>query len=180
MDAEAWLVDGFGGAHAVAAKSTIGRNHEGQIVVLAASVSRENAELKRTDAGWTVRDLGSRNGTFVDGIKVQGRVPLPPRCILKVGDVAMWFLAEAVEEPAAPPTMETQSAGGGLVRFVMTPKDGAELCLFGGADATAGGALLSRLPGKVADAPSTDANGAVVHQRLDALERGLASAKHAP
>lgn len=59
MDADAWVVDGFGVAHPVAEKTAIGRIHEGELVVLAASVSREHAELRRTDAGWQIRDLGS-------------------------------------------------------------------------------------------------------------------------
>lgn len=145
-DADAWLVDGFGAAHAVAEKSTIGRAHEGDLVVLAASVSREHAELRKTDAGWQVRDLGSRNGTFVDGTRCQGRVPLPGRALLKVGDVALWFLAEAVHEPVAAPAMETGSAGGGLVRFVLQHGT-SELCAVGGGDSAAGGALLSRPSG---------------------------------
>src|SRR5262245_45912985 len=78
-DADAWLVDGFGSAHAVAARTTIGRNQDGELVVLAASVSREHAELRQTDAGWQIRDLGSRNGTFVDGTRCQGHVALPAR-----------------------------------------------------------------------------------------------------
>ncbi len=150
MDADAWLIDGFGSPLALAEKSTIGRSHEGQVVVLAASVSREHAELKKTDAGWAVRDLGSRNGTFVDGTKVAGRVTLPPRAVLKVGDVRFWFLAEVVDEPAAPPTMDTAAAGGGLVRYVFGAQGGNELCLVGGSESTTGGALLARAPGTTA------------------------------
>src|SRR5262245_52587270 len=37
-DAGAWILDGFGGAHAVGATSCIGRNHECDLVVLASSV----------------------------------------------------------------------------------------------------------------------------------------------
>ncbi len=146
MDAEAWLVDGFGAAHAVGERSVIGRSNDGQIVILAASVSREHAELKQGDT-WTVRDLGSRNGTFVDRTRTQGRVTLPPRAIVKIGDVPLWFLAEVAEEPAPPPTMETQSVGNSLVRYTLTRPDSAELCLVGGSDTTSGGALLSRTPG---------------------------------
>ena len=146
MDADAWLVDGFGSAHGVAPKTTIGRNHDGQLVVLAASVSREHAELKKTDAGWHIRDLGSRNGTFVDGARAQGRMPLPARVVVKVGDVAMWFLAEVVDEPAAQVSMATHSIGGALVRFLMQPKE-VELCLLGTNNGTTGGGLLSRATG---------------------------------
>ena len=145
-DAEAWVVDGFGAAHAVAPKTAIGRNHEGELVVLASSVSREHAELKQTDVGWSLRDLGSRNGTFIDGARVQGHVTLPGRAVLKIGDVALWFLTEVVQAPASPPSMETGSIAGGLVRFV-TAHGSVELCLVGASDATTGGSLLSRAAG---------------------------------
>ena len=142
-EAAAWVVDGFGAAHAIAAKSSIGRNHEGELVILASSVSREHAELRKTDAGWTVRDLGSRNGTYVDGARVQGRHNLTERSLLKIGDVALWFLTEVVHEPVPAKSMATASAGGGLVRFNMSPGT-IELCLVGTTDLAAGGALLSR------------------------------------
>jgi len=145
-EAAAWVVDGFGVAHAVAPKTTVGRNHEGELVILASSVSREHAELVRKDSGWHIRDLGSRNGTFVDGSRVQGRVPLAERSLVKIGDVLLWFLAEVVHEPAPPPSMATASAGGGLVRFNISP-GAVELCLVGTTDMGAGGALLSRANG---------------------------------
>jgi predicted component of type VI protein secretion system len=145
-EAEAWVVDGFGQAHAIATKSTVGRNHEGQLVILASSVSREHAELVKKDSGWHIRDLGSRNGTFVDGTKAQGRVSLQGRTLIKIGDVALWFLADVEHEPVAPPSMATASAGGGLVRFNLAA-DTIELCLVGTTDAGAGGALLSRAQG---------------------------------
>lgn len=145
-EAEGWVVDGFGAAHALATKTGIGRNHEGELVILATSVSREHARLELADGGWTIRDLGSRNGTFVDGTRVQGRVQVPARAVLKIGDVALWFLAEATHEPASPVSMETGSIAGGLVRFV-TAHGPTELCLVGASDPTSGGSLLSRPAG---------------------------------
>jgi hypothetical protein len=145
-EAIAWVVDGFGVPHGLSAKTAIGRNHEGELVVLASSVSREHAQVERKESGWTVRDLGSRNGTFVDGARVQGRVPLTSRHVLKIGDVALWFLAEVMHEPATPPSQATASVGGGLVRFQIAPGD-VELCLVGTTDAAAGGALLSKASG---------------------------------
>ena len=146
-DAVAWIVDGFGNGHALDAKSVIGRNHDNELVVLSASVSREHAELKQSDAGWHVRDLGSRNGTFVDGTRVQGRVVLGDRVRIAVGDVKLWFLADARHEPSSPPpSVVTASAGGGLVRYRIAG-DAVELLLVGGSDQVAGGALLSRAAG---------------------------------
>jgi hypothetical protein len=148
-DAAAWVVDGFGAAHALAPKTSIGRSHEGELVILASSVSREHAEFKQSDETWHVRDLGSRNGTFVDGARVNGRAALPPRAHVKIGDVALWFLSEVAHEPVRQPSMTTASAGGGLVRYNLSPGV-VELCLVGTTDLTAGGALLSRAAGAAA------------------------------
>ena len=145
-EAEAWVVDGFGFPHALAAKTVIGRNQEGELVVLAASVSREHARIERGEAGWSVRDLGSRNGTFVDGNRVAGKVTLPARTLLKIGDVAFWFLAEVVHEPQVAPSMQTGSIAGGLVRF-LTAFAGQDLCVVGASDPTTGGSLLTRPTG---------------------------------
>src|SRR5262249_641049 len=116
-DADVWVVDGFGAAHAIAAKSTIGRSQDGEIVVLASSVARERGGLQCAADKWQLRDLSSRNGRFVDGARCQGRVVLPARAVIKVGDVALWFLAEVVHEPPPAVSIATESAGGGLVRF---------------------------------------------------------------
>jgi hypothetical protein len=146
-EAAAWVVDGFGAAHALGTKTTVGRNHDGELVVLASSVSREHAEIiRKGDSSWHVRDLGSRNGTFVDGTRAQGRMPLAERTLVKIGDVLLWFLAEVIHEPVPPPSMATASAGGGLVRFNIAPGT-LELCLVGTTDMGAGGALLSRANG---------------------------------
>jgi hypothetical protein len=145
-DARAWLVDGFGGAHGITERATLGRSQDGDLVVLASSVSREHAELVHGDSAWAVRDLGSRNGTFVDGARCQGRTALPARAVLKLGDVALWFLAEVPHEPARIPVMATGGAGDGLVRYQLT-FGGAELCVVGSDDPAAGGALLSRVAG---------------------------------
>ena len=142
-DAEAWVVDGFGGAHAIAARSRIGRNHENELVVLASSVSREHAELRKTETGWTVADPGSRNGTFVHGVRIQGETALPARVVLRFGDVAMWFLSEIVHEPTRRPAMTTDGTRGALVRYHLLRGD-KELCIVDCDNDAAAGALLWR------------------------------------
>jgi DNA-binding CsgD family transcriptional regulator len=49
------------------------------------TLSRLHAVLERYDAGWCVRDLGSRNGTFVNGQRIWGERPLRPGDELRVG-----------------------------------------------------------------------------------------------
>lgn len=48
----------------------VGRDVPDGIVVRGDSVSRVHAELRRTGPTWTLVDLGSRNGTFIDGKRV--------------------------------------------------------------------------------------------------------------
>lgn len=49
----------------------IGRDPTNDVVFDAATVSRFHAEIRREGTGYEIRDLGSRHGTFVDGVRVQ-------------------------------------------------------------------------------------------------------------
>jgi GAF domain-containing protein len=53
---------------------SIGRMPSCDIVLNDGSISRKHAEVTYTDAGWIVRDLGSTNGTLLNGARL-GRVP---------------------------------------------------------------------------------------------------------
>ena len=50
---------------------TVGRSAECDVVVGEATVSRVHAELRHQRDGWTVRDLGSLNGTWLNGSRVR-------------------------------------------------------------------------------------------------------------
>jgi hypothetical protein len=50
---------------------TIGRLPECDVVVDDAGASRQHAEVRRTDAGFTLADLGSTNGTLVNGTPIR-------------------------------------------------------------------------------------------------------------
>ncbi|MEM1308571.1 MAG: FHA domain-containing protein [Cyanobacteria bacterium P01_C01_bin.70] len=47
----------------------IGRSTENQVVLYSAVVSRHHVELRQTDAGWEIVNLGT-NGTYLDGKRV--------------------------------------------------------------------------------------------------------------
>jgi hypothetical protein len=50
----------------------IGRDEGADVLIDNPSVSRRHAEIRLGDNGWVVEDLGSSNGTFIRGAKIQG------------------------------------------------------------------------------------------------------------
>ena len=77
----------------------VGRLDPLEIVLDDSSVSRYHAEVRATDRGWRVRDLGSTNGTRLNGVRLgNGQWPLRVRDLLQFGEVAV--VVEAVEEKA--------------------------------------------------------------------------------
>lgn len=78
----------------------IGRLDSLEIVLDDTSVSRHHAEIRATERGWRVRDLGSTNGTRLNGVRLtNGQWPLRIRDLLQFGEVAI--VVEAVEDGAA-------------------------------------------------------------------------------
>src|ERR1700712_5022160 len=65
------LIDAWGVAHAIADGSRIGRDPRVDVAVLHASVSSEHASMKLVGTAWHIVDNTSRNGTEVDGAKVE-------------------------------------------------------------------------------------------------------------
>src|SRR5262245_66635921 len=49
---------------------TIGRSEEADHTIYSAKISKEHARLEVIEGQYTVRDLGSTNGTFVNGQRV--------------------------------------------------------------------------------------------------------------
>lgn len=64
------------------------------------SVSRTHAEIGCDGGHWQLRDLGSKNGSFLDGIRVQQAALLRP-CWLRFGDVYCEFAPLSDAEAAA-------------------------------------------------------------------------------
>jgi pSer/pThr/pTyr-binding forkhead associated (FHA) protein len=69
----------------------IGRGDYNDIVIADASVSTMHAKLQRREAIWILTDLGSTNGTYVEGERLTGEAPLTPGTTLRFGDVIALF-----------------------------------------------------------------------------------------
>ncbi|GAA3178268.1 MULTISPECIES: DUF1707 and FHA domain-containing protein [Streptomyces] len=66
---------------------TIGRAPGAGLRLNHETVSRTHAELRSEGSGWMLRDLGSTNGTCVNGLRVVGEVPVGPGDHISFGNM---------------------------------------------------------------------------------------------
>ena len=80
----------------------VGRGTEVDIVLAGPLVSRRHAELRETEDGLLVTDLGSRNGVFVNGHQIGEPTPLSNGDTLELGDHAFVVVIErrAIDDDA--------------------------------------------------------------------------------
>ena len=73
------------------APTTIGRSPECAVFLDDVTVSRKHAELEHADGRWTIRDLGSLNGTFVNRKRIES-VDLEDDDEVQIGKYRLTFL----------------------------------------------------------------------------------------
>ncbi|MEL7266220.1 MAG: FHA domain-containing protein, partial [Planctomycetota bacterium] len=69
----------------------IGRHPECEIIVEVGAVSRRHAKIIGSNGSFFVEDMKSRNGTFLNGQLVSGRMPLTAGDSLRICDVDLLF-----------------------------------------------------------------------------------------
>jgi len=79
---------------------TIGREPASTIRIDSLFVSRKHARIEQSDEGATLIDLGSSNGTSLNGSRVEGSLPLTPGDVVSIGDVTLECLAESLSDGA--------------------------------------------------------------------------------
>jgi DNA-binding NtrC family response regulator len=85
------------------ASLAIGTSEDNTLVLRDAAVSRYHLELRRTAGGVGVLDLGSRNGTWVGGVRVE-RAVVPAGTRLRLGDTVLTVTDAG--STVAPPAVE--------------------------------------------------------------------------
>jgi DNA-binding NarL/FixJ family response regulator len=94
---------------------TIGSHQSNEVVLTGdRTVSRLHAVLEAFPAGWSLRDMGSRNGTFVNGQKLLGERVLGPGDEVRIGKTRLVLRGGAGQsehtatEAAQPPPVLTR------------------------------------------------------------------------
>jgi pSer/pThr/pTyr-binding forkhead associated (FHA) protein len=87
----------------LAAPLTVGRAADADLVLADELVSRRHARVSQRGAGAVVEDLGSRNGTFVNGNQIHGPTRLMPGDQLQFGVtlVELRSVTQIAERPSA-------------------------------------------------------------------------------
>jgi len=81
---------------------TIGREASNQIAINDAEISRKHSQLVLQGGKYVLTDLGSTNGTFVNGQRVTGQHVLQPGEVISLGEqISLLFESVTVSDPNA-------------------------------------------------------------------------------
>lgn len=64
---------------------TFGRGTGSDVIIADQSMSRQHARIAAREGGWIIEDLGARNGTFLNGVRIDGPRAIAPGDVLKMG-----------------------------------------------------------------------------------------------
>jgi hypothetical protein len=94
----------------------IGRDPASDLPLDGSGVSWHHAVLTRSGGRWSVRDLGSTNGTVVNGARISQPTEVGPGGLLLVGGFGLRLETTAPPGPGYPPTqvLAPVPAGGGI------------------------------------------------------------------
>jgi pSer/pThr/pTyr-binding forkhead associated (FHA) protein len=100
---------------------TIGRSQGCSLCAGSSAVSRQHCMISRDESKVTIRDMGSRNGTLVNGAKIEGTVELASGDEITVGPLK--FLLTITSSLNSVKKPEVKSVAEAVVRTATTPTD---------------------------------------------------------
>ena len=95
----------------------IGRMKENDLVINNLAVSRFHAVLRRVGEGFAIEDLGSENGTFVDGVQVKGTAAVTEGAEITIGKHALSVRSADDENLPAPRARKSDAWDAGKTYF---------------------------------------------------------------
>jgi hypothetical protein len=99
--------------------ATIGQGPQNDIILDDDTVSTRHARLEYADGGWRLTDLQSKNGTYVNGVRLAPGTPTPllDDAVVAFGAMKLGFTAIGETDPAESlASYEVPAAGDGKAR----------------------------------------------------------------
>lgn len=122
------LADGLSLGASDVARVTIGRDRGNDVVVSSdPSVSRRHARLEKSGSVWRVFDLDSRNGTFVNGLRVRNGSVVKPGDRLLIGRTTLTLTYS--EDVARSPLATVRPSGDAPSKEALSPRESEVLRL---------------------------------------------------
>jgi hypothetical protein len=127
MDYQLLIIQGRSGSKAITlgdGVTVVGRQDDCQLRIKSSQVSRKHCELFEKKGLLLVKELGSSNGTYVNGKRVEGQRVLEPGDEITIGKVK--FRVAKVGEPAPPPKSKPAKKPGdtAIVEMVANESEG--------------------------------------------------------
>jgi pSer/pThr/pTyr-binding forkhead associated (FHA) protein len=89
---DVWRAHGVQSVPLEGNRATVGADPSNDVCIDAdGAVSRLHAVIENYGAGWAIRDLGSRNGTYVNGDRALGERALRPGDEVRIGNTRLFF-----------------------------------------------------------------------------------------
>ena len=98
------------GIEITAAGVIVGRERGCDLMLCSKNVSRQHARVVLQDKIACVEDLGSSNGTFVDGQPIKELTPLKPGCSVAFGDLTFFLIDDDPAVPRDPLSGDTNTS----------------------------------------------------------------------
>ncbi len=113
-----------GATYELGSESIIGRDDSNEVVLLANTVSGRHARIFREGGAFYLEDLGSRNGTLLDGIQVTEPVRLDTLSVITVSEAYdLVFQAPRSAPPASAQPPESPTAPRPEARAAIVEKE---------------------------------------------------------
>ncbi|HEV2948218.1 MAG TPA: SpoIIE family protein phosphatase [Gemmataceae bacterium] len=110
----------------------LGRQTDSGICLESQAVSRHHARILRVDSNFFVEDMGSSNGTYVNGARIRDRVPLTEKDTLQIGPYIFGLRvppAPVVADEGLVIRSQISASGSDLSLFVQDPARKLEVVL---------------------------------------------------
>ncbi len=103
----------------------LGRGKHNDVVVAEESVSDSHAKIQRRGDGWYLVDMGSTNGSFVGGVRIQGDAALGETAEIKLGALRGTFAVAGAAVASTAGKGETAVLSGALAAQLAAARQAA-------------------------------------------------------